>query len=417
MGGVKRMLEEAEGYALVPGAADGKFVCADCFTDSALQHVVREAVESEVCSFCEATSDSEIAAPLEAVMKHIGLCLLQLYENAADGMGFDSAEGGYQGQTFDSSDLLDHIGMSDYVADGRDDLLDAILDCLDDRTWCEKDPYALRPHEALSSSWESFRDFIKHERRFFSLQEQASYAEGTFGELLDPGAMLRAIVQQALKLGSVTTLDQGTRLYRARQQKGPRTFRTPFDLGAPPARKATQSNRMSPPGVVMTYVSEDALTALKETVREKRPRRFRVGTFELLRAVSVLDLTRVPPIPSIFDLDRAAVRDAIIFLRAFAKDMSKPIIGDDRVHVEYVPTQVVTEYVRVSPALRKAGVEGVRYASAQRKAGVSLVLFGGRDLLHLTAARRRRLDARERRAASEHSPLLRLVGSTSRTFP
>jgi len=82
-----------------------------------------------------------------------------------------------------------------------------------------------------------------------------------------------------------------------------------------------------------------------------------------------------------------------------------------------VPTQVVTEYVRVSPALRAEGVEGLRYRSAQAKDGTSLVLFGGREILELDAAQGQELDDREQSAAAEHSPLLRLVDSSSLTFP
>jgi len=419
MGYWKNRPIEAGESGLVAGAADGKYVCADCFTDLSLKEVVRETVESDTCTFCGATDDNEIAAPLETVMEHISQCLLQLYEDPANGMSFESAEGGYQGETFDTWDLLDRIGMSDYLAEEAEGpLLAAIRECLVFATWCEKDPYALRQHEALSSSWEYFCEFIKHERRFFFLQEQPAYAERSFGQLLDPGAMLGALVKQALKLALITFLDQGARVFRVRQETDGKPHRASLDLGAPPSDQAVQANRMSPPGVVMTYVSEDEETALAETVDEDGS--YSVGQFELARSAFVLDLTRLPEIPSIFDLHRASQRDFIIFLHSFAQDVSKPIDRDAKkglFHVEYVPTQVVTEYFRVSPELQKAGVEGLRFASSRSENGASLVLFGGRDLLWLDDSEKQALTAQEERAAAKSSPLLRLVGSSSRTFP
>ena len=35
----------------------------------------------------------------------------------------------------------------------------------------------------------------------------------------------------------------------------------------------------------------------------------------------------------------------LVFLHHVAEDISCPIARDDRVHIEYVPTQVVTEYL------------------------------------------------------------------------
>ena len=127
----------------------------------------------------------------------------------------------------------------------------------------------------------------------------------------------------------------------------------------------------------MTYVSEDEETALLETVDENGC--YSIGRFELARSATVLDLTRIPEVPSFFDLAGAPQRDAIIFLREFANDVSKPIDRDAKVgrfHVEYVPTQVVTEYLRVSPSLRKLNVEGLRFTSSRTQSGVSLVLLG-----------------------------------------
>jgi len=412
MGYWKNRMIEANESGLDAEAADGKFVCANCFTDPALQNVAQHAAMSNACSFCEEEADEAIAVRLEVVMEHINQCLLQLYEDPAVGMGYNGAEGGYQGDHFDSWDFLKRIGMSDYLTEEAEGpLLVAIRGCLRDREWCKKSPYSLRAHEALSYSWQYFCEFIKHERRFFFLQEKPEYAVKSH-ELFDPGAILKTIVAQAIGLGLTSSLEQGTRVFRMRPQTDARPYRTALELGPPPAELAVQANRMSPPGVVMTYVSEDERTALLETADKDGT--YALGTFELVRKATVLDLTKVPEVPSIFDLGRAPVREAIIFLREFAEEMSKPIARDGRVHVEYVPTQVVTEYLRVSPEARREDLEGVRFSSSRQKDGVSLVLFGGRELLCLTQAERQELDTRERRLAETQHSLLRLLESDSR---
>jgi RES domain len=63
----------------------------------------------------------------------------------------------------------------------------------------------------------------------------------------------------------------------------------------------------------------------------------------------------------------------LLFLFSFARDLSKPVILDGREHIEYVPTQVVTEYMRRLP---DAAIDGILHASAQ-SAGTSCVIFCG----------------------------------------
>ena len=58
-----------------------------------------------------------------------------------------------------------------------------------------------------------------------------------------------------------------------------------------------------------------------------------------------------------------------------------PIAGDRSVHVEYVPPQVVTEYVRTEFRHEGLPVDGIRYGSARHEGGTSLVLFASQENL------------------------------------
>lgn len=81
------------------------------------------------------------------------------------------------------------------------------------------------------------------------------------------------------------------------QPKG-KIYNTAGQLGPPPLEHAIQTNRMSPPGVVMTYAADNAETALAETA--DKPGTFAVGTFVTERDALILDLTRLPRPPSVF---------------------------------------------------------------------------------------------------------------------
>ena len=98
----------------------------------------------------------------------------------------------------------------------------------------------------------------------------------------------------------------------------------------------------------MLYVSDDAETALRETVDQ--PGTYTVGKFTTERNATIVDFSRLPRIPSLFepihDTMEYDPRRLLIFLHTLAKEISKPIERGNRVHIEYVPTQVVTEYLR-----------------------------------------------------------------------
>src|SRR5260370_39315287 len=97
------------------------------------------------------------------------------------------------------------------------------------------------------------------------------------------------------------------------------------------------------------------------------------------REALIVDFAQVPKIPSIFEPIHDTLeynpRRLLIFLHALARDISRPIERDDRVHIEYVSTQVVTEYLRSKATIDGRKVEGVRYSSSRHEGGSSLVLF------------------------------------------
>jgi len=348
-------------------------VCAECFGDEGLKNYVNARANSRKCSFCGAKSKRDIAAPLDKLVDHMQSCLAQDYSNPNDaGMVYESAEGGYQGEVSDTYDFVRWELELDLPNDEDDKLFDAICSGLGDQLWCSAHLYSLGPHKALAYSWRTFCSLVKHERRYFFTRNTRDSDDR---ELLSPSELLRTIVQFARDSGLVRTLPSRQTYFRARWQDPGTVLAQPHELGPPPLKRAAQS-RMSPAGIVMMYVSEDASTALYETVNAVG--NYAIGTFRTRRDISILDLAELTPVPSLFEETPDSLeydpRRNLIFLHHLAHDISRPIARDDRIHIDYVPTQVVTEYVR-SARFSNGPLDGIRYRSSRRDGGISIVLF------------------------------------------
>ena len=382
-------------------------VCAACFADEGLRGFVKGAANGNVCSFCGTESAEPIAAPLVPVLLYINECLLGEYDAAENQLSYDSESGSYLAETWTTIDLLEeHLGSAlKNDDDGR--LMEALCDGLGERVWCRAHPLSLTRDEKLMFSWDEFCELIKHRRRYFFLREEGD------GELFSPLGLLKELEEWCRRFEVIVTLPAGHLLYRARHEKAGRSLQSATELGPPPADKATVANRMSPAGIVMFYVSDEAATALREVARNpKDTGRYAIGIFLTLRDVPILDLTAIPRIPSIFepvpDSLEYAPRPPLIFLSYFAAELSMPIAGDERAHIEYIPAQVVTEYFRAEFDHKGESLAGIRYRSARHEGGSSLVLFASQD--NLTESR----DPGAGRALVDRDAWIELVGRERR---
>jgi hypothetical protein len=134
---------------------------------------------------------------------------------------------------------------------------------------------------------------------------------------------------------------------------------------------------MSAAGIPVFYGALDKQTAGLE-VESADPNRpvCTIGEFETLRPVRVLDLGHQIQGVSLFDPQKRHQRPVRAFLRQFRKSISRPIEKDDRIHIEYVPTQVVAEYFRhIFTDPKGAHLDGILYPSTKRVDGICCVLF------------------------------------------
>jgi hypothetical protein len=205
--------------------------------------------------------------------------------------------------------------------------------------------------------------------------EKGDYGDPAHG--ISASNMMQVIAHDIERISPLLVVPVGTEMWRVQIFNRGSSSTDPARYTSPPIDKANQPNRMSPGGVSMLYTAEDCETGYVETVEpDKMVGKEATGAkFVTLIPLNVLDLSSIQRPRSFFvDLDRRT-RHAIEFLEAFAEDLSRPIERDDRQHIEYVPTQVFTEYVRYE--MHSPGDEpfhGIKYKSS-RNGHACYVLF------------------------------------------
>jgi HEPN/RES N-terminal domain 1/Protein of unknown function (DUF4238)/RES domain len=371
--------------SMTPDYSGSDTVCAAHFNDQGLKDFVAARADSDECSVCGATGEENIAVAIDDLTDHIAACIGQYYDDPANKLPYESAEGGYQGATYSTEEIFAEVDL-EILEDSDGSLHDTIVSSMPTDLWCDAEPFMLTRSEQLLFSWESFCKTIKHKRRYFF--ESAVPTEDS--ELYGPSEVLRTIFDYAEEAGAFVTLPRGTHLFRARLEKRGERHVSALALGPPPLQAAVQTNRMSPPGIVMAYVADDAETSLAETA--DKPGRFALADFVTERDALILDLTELPEAPSIFaELSDSLEYDPRVrlnFLHSISREISKPIARDDRAHIEYVPTQVVTEYVRTAVTIQGQPVAGIRYRSSRRRTETALVLFADQNNLFLEEGER-----------------------------
>lgn len=358
-----------------------KYVCPNCIDDYAVREFIEENAVKEQCSYCSNRSSDPTAAPLEDVIEFVLEGIWTEWDDPASCVGW---EGGWVGaEVIDSDELIRYRVGLEY---SNEEVLQDIINTIRDREWCQRDPYGLRPEETLTFGWHSFCDQVKHHTRyiFFRINGDESEEQKYLHDLdeIPLSKMLDRISYEMSRLeydvDIAKSLDIGTKLYRARIHRENVTLNKARDVGTVPREKAKYSNRMSPAGIPMFYGAFDPETALEETIdRIIEPGKVAsIATFRTLQEIRILDLSELPRIPSLFDSERSHTRSSLTFMHGFVTDLSQPVTKDNLEHIDYVPTQVFTEYIRyLYRDIEGNNLLGIVYPSAKKADGKSIVLF------------------------------------------
>lgn len=357
-----------------------KFVCSACIDDYAIKEFINEYAIEQECSYCAKKSSRLIAAPLEDVIAFMLKGIWTEWDEPNNCMSWD--EDWVGAEVIDSDELIRYrVGLES----SNEEVLDDIILTLTDLQWCQRDPYGLPDDEKLIFGWHTFCEQVKHHTRYIFFltkngedgEEERFYDRDNIPVHEMIGRISYEISMLERDIDIVKVLPTGTRLWRVRIDEKD-FFDRAADVGTVPSHKAKYSNRMSPAGIPMFYGAFDPTTALKETIgrQHKLGQVASIGTFESLREVKVLDLSQLPKTPSLFDAEKRPTRSSLIFLHNFVTDLSQPTTGDDLEHIDYVPTQMFTEYIRHLYIDDEGDyVLGIIYPSANNSGGKSIVLF------------------------------------------
>lgn len=349
-------------------------VCADCLNEKGIVDFIESNAVDGQCSYCGTAGR---VASMSEVVPHIRASLSLEWASPDEELPYDREDGIWLfGEPISTYELLGTLIFHDYDGTVPQALVDDITTAMPLNEWAAIDAVRTTKTELLTNSWQAFCHVVKHERRyFFGLEISDKIILNLYGDevQLGPQQLLQLILEFLRDQRRLKTMPKGWQVMRC-QPKDPNA--EPFDairMGPPPLEFATQSNRMSPAGVSMFYGSTDRDVCLREIADEAGY--FACGTFEVDRETVLIDLTGKISIPSLFDQNFNKDRPLWSFIRHFLDDFRKPIVKDGREHIEYVPTQVVSEYFRSSNHKDIGRISGVLYDCSRVPGKDAVVLF------------------------------------------
>ena len=223
-----------------------------------------------------------------------------------------------------------------------EELLDAVCVAVHEITWVEKDFITRRRDDVLTEAWDRFCEAVKYKTRFVIWLLKPEEDDLYPGEIF-PAKILEHITWLIEQLHLVREFCAGHRVWRAHPHSAP-IKHTASRLGTVPKKLAIQANRMSPAGIPMFYGAADPDTAIEEVASSSERTHVTWCQFELTEELRVVDLTRLPAVPSMFDPELGRLRREISFLHMFVKQLVDRVEPDHE-DIEYVPTQIVSEYL------------------------------------------------------------------------
>lgn len=378
MGRVKQLMMEMEEHDYTGFSEGEKYVCTHHFDDKYLNQYIQENSEDGTCSYCHRKGR---VIDMSALADHIGM-RISIFFNDIDSEGLPLASSYYDDDKEeipgikrvgcfavpektevyeDTSEMMEDLGLHTECEELNEDM-DHLFE---DNMWIKKDPFELWWNEEKERQWNEFSENVKHLRRYTfwtALHDDAGYKEDILIDLKD-------CICNSKKIFS--SLPIGTLIYRTRSLNHKLDDRFGFkDITSAPAESAGQC-RMSPAGVSMFYGAFDKETAIEESIKSKVEICLVVGEFSTIRELNVVDLMKLPNNMSIW-MDNW---QGYSFLKAFHKDITQPLHTDGKEEIEYVPSQIFTEYLRwMFKDKSGKNIDGLIYQSSKTKKA-NIVLF------------------------------------------
>lgn len=317
------------------------------------------------CDYCGESGIPVVA--LEHVQEHL-YEVIGTYYAEPNNAGTPWVDGEWIIPTIETDDVLHELGF--YPVDAlREEIVNADLT----EYWVEAAHghwSDVQDEDLMLHSWESFSYAAKHQTRF----NFRSVRSDAHSQEIPVAGMLEVVGDKVSSL--IKTLEIGTEFYRARYLSAAESLLVSASTMGPPPRELATAGRMNPAGIPYFYAAFDVQTALAEIGRAPEGKSPAAAVFHIDRSLSVVDFSELPSVPSLFATDLRAERVSALFLGGFVRAITRPVEKDGREHIDYVPSQIVCEYLAQSFVPEGgASIDGIVFPSATHDGGKNLVVF------------------------------------------
>lgn len=347
------------------GSGPEGLVCSKHFTDSAVVNYIDRNGHWSICNYCHKSGK---VVDLEEFAEFLIEAVSYFYRDPADFASYNGREGGFLTDTFDTCEILFDIFELDVDVLHLDEDLRSWFS---DAVWADEKGYYGEGSQMFIYPWKALKQVVKEKVNFKVYDEVIDEYHGQDVTIRD---FLYSLHVEIHKLDIITTITDKTKIFRGRTHDYGEQLQNASDFASPPKKYANQPNRMSPSGVSMFYGAFALETAALEIIEESGPEYISMGKFKPESDLILLDLTRIPPLPSRFDEKLRHQYFLLEFLQQFGKDFSEPIARDGKQYIEYMPTQFMTDYFRTF-TISDRKLDGVIYSSTKHKNSQCLVLF------------------------------------------
>jgi hypothetical protein len=365
-----------ENWRHAPKAYNGNYVCSRHFSDKNLKNYIINKAMPGICSYCERKKN---VIKIKDFASYVEEMISFEYDDPYNRGAIYNKHANYYEDRFPGLYVAGSMELlQDLIEVDCFEIIEDLSDQFGNSFWSEIDSvFGPTKDKYLKVGWQEFKNILKHKVRFLFFAEalKDDFKGDEYEEYINPVLILKEVHKAINDLGLFKIYPkQKLRVFRARQHESALVYNSSEDLGSPPPHKA-KANRMSPAGISMFYGAFDTETCRREIIdEEKKDTVMTIGSFSNLKDLKLIDFTKLKQIPSLFDERFRTKRSTAKFLKDFIEDLSIPVIPDERVHVDYIPTQVVTEYFKIIMG-RESNLDGIIYNSVKNPGGKCVVLF------------------------------------------
>lgn len=361
----------------------GYSFCEDHIYDEDLVNIIRKHGRPYgKCTICGKVEEdwnfqNSFFIEFGAFFEKIKKCVELEYGDAWDILLRDHEEEEFIGSYFYTRELIEEL-----CGDSCDEeLVEWIIDAFGEtEIWAHRETFSdFDESESLYYSWRSFSDLVKNKVRYLFFDFEEEHKNGIsnrpFNILKEIGDYIsdQKIFTTYPEIGDL--FNQNPKIFRARQHEKADEVKSLKNICSPPPKSA-KSNRFSPEGISMFYGAECPTTAIKEVVNDKMGDHYiSVAEFVQTRPLQLVDL-RNPRLIGFFDEQNIHKRQASFFIKKFVEEITKPIDYETQVDsIEYIPSQIVTEYFRFVLTKKGHRIDGIVYKSSKNQGKDCYVIF------------------------------------------